>query len=185
MPWKGWNGRHSADTLSWWHGFDDYLDTKMGVNGMLSEQPRLYAPFQKLIETMKYKPETPEQAAARTEAQAERTRKNAAGWLDSAVLGSLKRHGNEEQMETYAVLKEAFLSGEVGSVEQVSAFEKSVTGRVIPKSERERLEMSLPIRSGRKIMTGAFHGTIRHGRRRSRSVRIRTVSDMTGMFTLL
>lgn len=75
---------------------------------MLSEQPHLYAPFQKLIDTMKYKPETPEQAAKRTEAQTERTRKNAASWLDSSVLASLKRYGNEEQMETYAVLREAF-----------------------------------------------------------------------------
>ena len=37
------------------------------------------------------------------------------------------------QMKTYAVLKESFLSGEAGSVEQISAFKKSVTGRVIPK----------------------------------------------------
>ncbi|MCR2050410.1 hypothetical protein NSB25_24515 [Acetatifactor muris] len=141
---------HGAGSLAheWWHGLDDYLGTKMGANGMLSEQPRLYAPFQKLIDTMKYKPETPEQAAARTEAQTERTRKNAAGWLDSAVLGSLKRHGSEEQMETYAVLKEAFLSGEAGSVEQISAFKKSVTGRVIPKSERERLEIFERMLSG-------------------------------------
>ena len=47
----------------------------MGAKGMLSERPRLYAPFQKLVDTMKYKPETPEQAAKRTEAQTERTRK--------------------------------------------------------------------------------------------------------------
>lgn len=134
---------HGAGSLAheWWHGFDDYLGAKMGAKGMLSEQPRLYPLFQKLIDTMKYKPETPEQAAKRTEAQSERTRKNAASWLDSAVLGSLKRYGNEEQMETYAVLREAFLSGETGSVEQISAFKKSVTGRVIPKSERERLEL--------------------------------------------
>ncbi len=45
------------------------LVTRMGAKGMLSEQPRLYALFQKLIDTMKYKPETPEQAAKRTEAQ--------------------------------------------------------------------------------------------------------------------
>lgn len=141
---------HGAGSLAheWWHGFDDYLGAKMGAKGMLSEQPRLYAPFQKLIETIKYKPETPEQAAKRTEAQTERTQKNAAGWLDSAVLGSLKRHGNEEQMETYAVLREAFLSGEAGSVEQISAFKKSVTGRVIPKSERERLELFEHMLSG-------------------------------------
>lgn len=42
-------------------------------------------------------------------------------------------------METYAALKEAFLSGEAGSVEKISAFKKSVTGRVIPKSERDQL----------------------------------------------
>lgn len=134
---------HGAGSLAheWWHGFDDYLGTRMGAKGFLSEQPRLYPLFQKLIDTMKYKPETPEQAAKRTEAQSERTRKNAASWLDSAVLGSLKRYGNEEQMETYAVLCEAFLSGETGSVERLSAFKKAVTGRVIPKSERERLEL--------------------------------------------
>ena len=141
---------HGAGSLAheWWHGLDDYLGTKMGAKGMLSEQPRLYAPFQKLIDTMKYKPETPEQAAKRTEAQTERTRKNAASWLDSSVLASLKRYGNKEQMETYAVLREAFLSGEPGSVEQISAFKKNVTGRVIPKSERERLEIFERMLSG-------------------------------------
>ena len=134
---------HGAGSLAheWWHGFDDYLGSQMGAKSFLSEQPRRYPLFQKLIDTMKYKSETPEQAAARTKAQTERTRKNAASWLDSAVLGSLKRYGNEAQMETYAVLREAFLEGEPGSVEQISAFKKSVTGRVIPKSERERLEI--------------------------------------------
>lgn len=55
---------HGAGSLAheWWHGFDDYLGAKMGAKGMLSEQPRLYPLFQKLIDTMKYKPETPEQA---------------------------------------------------------------------------------------------------------------------------
>ena len=33
----------------------------------------------------------------------------------------------KRQMETYAVLREAFLSGEPGSVEQISAFKKNVT----------------------------------------------------------
>ncbi len=49
---------HGAGSLAheWWHGLDDYLGTKMGAKGMLSEQPRLYVPFQKLIDTMKYKP---------------------------------------------------------------------------------------------------------------------------------
>ncbi|WP_373218604.1 LPD1 domain-containing protein [Ruminococcus sp. 5_1_39BFAA] len=166
---------HGAGSLAheWWHGLDDYLGTKMGAKGMLSEQPRLYAQFQKLIEAMKYKPETPEQAAKRTEAQTERTRKNAASWLDSAVLGSLKRHGNEEQMETYAVLREAFLSGEAGSVEQISAFKKSVTGRVIPKSERERLEIFEHMLSGMqaqeapqigRVETDFYRNSVRMGK---------------------
>ena len=157
----------------WWHGFDDYLGTKMGAKGLLSEQPRLYAPFQKLIETIKYKPETPEQAAARTEAQTERTRKNAAGWLDSAVLDSLKRHGSEEHMETYAVLREAFLSGEAGSVEQINAFKKSVTGRVIPKEMRERLEIFEHMLSGMqaqeppqigRVETDFYQNSVRMGK---------------------
>ena len=47
---------------------------------------------------------------ARTEAQVERTRKNAASWLDSAVLTPLKRVANDEMhMEAYAVLREEFL----------------------------------------------------------------------------
>lgn len=119
---------HGAGSLAheWWHGLDDYLGTKFGAKGMLSEHPALYAPFKKLIDTIKYKSETVEQAKARAQAQAERTRKNAAGWLDSAVLGSLKQHGNEEQLETYAALKEAFLSGKAGSVEQVNALKKKL-----------------------------------------------------------
>ncbi len=134
---------HGAGSLAheWWHGFDDYLGTKMGAKGMLSEQPRLYAPFQKLIDTIKYKPETPEQAAARTRAQGEQVRKNAAGLMDAVVLGSLQQHGSREPIKAYAALREAFLSGEAGSVERISAFRKTVTGRMIPKSERERLEL--------------------------------------------
>lgn len=40
------------------------------------------------------------------------------------------------------------MSGEAGSVEQLNAFKKSVTGRVIPKSERERLEIFEHMLSG-------------------------------------
>lgn len=166
---------HGAGSLAheWWHGFDDYLGTRMGANGFLSEQPRRYALFQKLIDTMKFKPETPEQAAARTDAQADRTRKNAAGWLDSAVLGALRRSGNEEHLERYAVLKEAFLSGEAGTVEQINAFKKEVTGRVIPKSERERLEIFEHILSSQqeqqapeigRVHTDFYRNSVRMGK---------------------
>ena len=133
---------HGAGSLAheWWHGLDDYLGTKMGAKGMLSEQPRLYAPFQKLIDTMKYKPETRnrQQSARKHKQNAPKKCGKLAGFLDYCLL---KRYGDQEQMKTYAVLREAFLSGEPGSVEQISAFKKNVTGRVIPKSERERLEI--------------------------------------------
>lgn len=153
---------HGAGSLAheWWHGFDDYLGTKMGADGFLSEQPRRHPLFQKLIDTMKYKPETLEQAAARTAAQTDRTRKNAESWLDSAVLGSLKRTGSEEYLERYAVLKEAFLSGEPDAVEQISAFKKEVTGHVIPKSERERLEIFAHILSSQQEQTTAEIGRV-------------------------
>ena len=133
---------HGAGSLAheWWHGLDDYLGTKMGAEGMLSEKPRLYAPFQKLIDTIKYKPETAEQAEKRMEVQNSRMKKNAESWLDSAVLGSLKRCGDESALEQYASLKAAFLSGEPGTVGKISALKKEKAGRVIPKSERERLE---------------------------------------------
>lgn len=123
----------------WWHGLDDYLGTEMGAKGMLSEQPNLYEPFQKLVDTMKYKPETPEQAAARTKTQTERTRKNAADWLDSAMLDSLKQYGNDEQMKAYEALKKEFLSGKDGSVTELSALKRSLTGRIIPKDMRNHL----------------------------------------------
>lgn len=125
----------------WWHGFDDYLGSKMGAKGLLSEQPRLYPLFQKLIDTMKYKPETLEQAAKRTDAQREQTRRNAEGFLDFAVLGALNRYGDEDVLKQYSVLKEAFLSGKTGSTDKVNVLKKSATGRVIPKSDRERLQV--------------------------------------------
>ena len=51
-------------------------------------------------------------------------------------------------MEAYAVLREEFLLGVPGSVEQLNDFKKSVTGRVIPKSERDRLEIFERMLSG-------------------------------------
>ena len=45
----------------------------------------------------------------------------------------MKRYGNESTLEQYVALKDAFLSGEVGSVDQISALKKSVSGHVIPK----------------------------------------------------
>ena len=166
---------HGAGSLAheWWHGLDDYLGTRMGAKGMLSEQPRLYAPFQKLIETIKYKTASPEQSAALNQAQKERTRQNAARWLDSLVLNSLKQYGTEEQIKTYAGLKEDFLSGEASAVKQISALKKAAAGRVIPKSERDRLEFWEQALAGmqaeevpqpRQIQTDFYRNSLRMGK---------------------
>jgi len=123
----------------WWHGLDDYLGTKLGAGGMLSENPRKHPLFAKLIDTIKYKPETSEQAAARSEAQDARTRRNAESWLKPAVFDYLNRSGDEKALSEYERLKTAFLSGEAGIVDKLNDLKKSVTGRVIPKEERDRL----------------------------------------------
>lgn len=123
----------------WWHGLDDYLGRKLGAGDYLSEKPRAYPLFQKLIDTIKYKPETPEQAAQRTEKTDARTRGNAERWLDSTMLYALKRKGDDAVLAEYDKLKTSFLSGEPGAVEKLSDFRKSTTGHVIPKSERETL----------------------------------------------
>lgn len=90
---------------------------------------------------MRYKPETPEQAAERTEKETDRHRKNAESWLPSTIGNALQHAGDEKVLASYEALKSAFLSGEVDSVEKLNALKKEVTGRVIPKEDRERLEV--------------------------------------------
>ncbi|MCP1109685.1 LPD1 domain-containing protein [Ohessyouella blattaphilus] len=123
----------------WWHGLDDHLGGKLGAGGLLSENPRKHPLMAKLIDTIKYKPETPEQAAARAGAQDARTRKNAEGWLQNAMLPALNRAGDDKALAEYEILKTAYLSGEPGSVDKLNDLKKSVTGRVIPKEDRDRL----------------------------------------------
>lgn len=130
-----------AGSLSheWWHGLDDYMGQKLGAKGFLSENPHKHPLFQKLIDTIKYKPETQEQAAKRNETQDTRTRRNAERWLDSIVLSSLKRKGGDKDLAQYEKLKTAYLRGERGSVDLLNDLKKSVSGHVIPKSERDKL----------------------------------------------
>lgn len=165
---------HGAGSLAheWWHALDDYLGTKMGTDGMLSERTYLYAPFKKLVDSMKYKLETPEQTAARIAAQTERILKNAVSSIDYAASASIERYGNEDQRKAYMELREKFLSGEEDSVEQISALKKSVTGRCIPKADRERLETFeriLRSTSGQKdkpgrVETDYYRNSVRMGK---------------------
>ena len=134
----------------WWHGLDDYLGAKMGVSGMLSEKPYKYSLFKKLIEVIKYKPETPEQAAARQEVQKAQTIRNAKNWLESTILPYINRLGDEKALFDYENLKTAFLDGELGSVDKLNDLKKSVTGRGIQKKNCDKLH----------IMEGILHESV-------------------------
>lgn len=80
---------------------------------------------------------------------------------------------NDWLPDTYAVLREEFLLGVPGSVEQLNDFKKSVTGRVIPKSERDRLEIFEHMLSGMqtqeppqigRVETDFYKNSIRMGK---------------------
>lgn len=133
---------HGAGSLAheWWHALDDYMGKRYGAREFLSENPRPFPLFAKLIATIKYKPETTEQAAKRMQAQNENTRRGAEYCLDSAVHYYIKNYGDERSQEKYAALKTAFLSGEFGTVRKICELKKEVYGHVVPKSDREALE---------------------------------------------
>jgi hypothetical protein len=124
----------------WWHGLDDFLGKKYGANTLLSETQHKHPLFSKLIDTIKYKPATPEQAAASAQASDARTLRNAESWLKSIVEPYINK-GGDEALAAYTPLKEAFLRGESGSTDKMSALKKSIVERVIPKEDRERLVM--------------------------------------------
>lgn len=123
----------------WWHGLDDFLGTKLSAKGYLSDNPRVFPLITQLIDTMKYKPETVEQAATRTASSSEQYRKNAESWLNPLVLSYLSK-GSADDIAKYEMLKARFLNGEKGAVEELSELKKAVYGRVIPKSDREKLQ---------------------------------------------
>ena len=123
----------------WWHGLDDYLGTKLGLKGMLSENPRKHPLFEKLIHTIKYKSETTEQAAVRAKARDAQTRRSAERYLEMDVGNVLKRNGDDKIHAVYETLKTTFLSGEPGTVDKLNELNKSMTGRIIPKEARDRL----------------------------------------------
>jgi len=93
----------------WWHGLDDYLGRQYGVK-WLSEHPKAHPLMQKLLDTIRYKLETPEQAAEKRAAEDARIRRNGESWLNSTVMQTLQRHG-DTAMEAYASTREAFLRG--------------------------------------------------------------------------
>ncbi|MBQ1436967.1 MAG: hypothetical protein IIZ07_03415 [Ruminococcus sp.] len=133
---------HGAGSLAheWWHALDDYLGGIKGANGMLSERARRYEPMRKLIEAITTKPETYEQAKARTERNNEIQIKNATSWVDSLMKRSVERANDPAISEQYAAAKAAFLVGAEGSVDRLSNLKKQITGHVIPKDDRQNLQ---------------------------------------------
>lgn len=136
---------HGAGSLAheWWHALDDYLGMKLGASKCLTENKKLYGElpaFQALVDTMKYKMETEEQAKERVKTESERTRKRAGAYLDS-VMRSAVGNMDEEQKAAYNILREDYLSGVIAAVQRINALRKQATGHAIPKAERQNLEL--------------------------------------------
>lgn len=125
----------------WWHGLDDFLGSKFNANGYLSDRPRQCPQFQKLVETIKYKPATPEQMSEAAATAGARTRQNAESWLKAEVEPSIRRSGDEGALAEYEALKNAFLNGEKGCVDKLSELKKNITSHVIPREIRQKLEI--------------------------------------------
>lgn len=141
----------------WWHGLDDYLGHLSDGKKYLSESTRKYVLFDKLLDTIKYKPETPEQAAMRTEKQRAQMIKNAEYYLDAQLLYCMRQYGDDQTKAEYTQLKAAFLGGAPDALEQLSAFKKRLSGHIIPKSEREYLagiQHILKLKASEKLTVG-------------------------------
>lgn len=123
----------------WWHGLDDFLGTKLSAKGYLSDNPRVLPLIAQLIDAMKLKPETLEQAEMRTKSSKEMLIRNAESWVKSIVYPYISK-GSEDNIAKYEILKVKFLNGEQGSVEKLNELKKAVYGRVIPKSDCETLQ---------------------------------------------
>ena len=141
---------HGAGALAheWWHGLDDYLGGLKGAHGMLSDHPSIYEPMKRLVDAIKYKTETPEQAKARTEQSNARQRKSAEAWVDSVMKSTVYHTDEPIIIERYESLKADFLKGEPDTVFKLSALKKEITGHVIPKSTCQDLEVQEYIMRG-------------------------------------
>ena len=141
---------HGAGSLAheWWHGLDDYLGGQKGASSMLSQRPNLYEPMKKLVDAIKYKLESPEQAKARTRQMNERQRRSAEVWIDSTMKSLIYHTDEPSVIDQYEAIKADFLSGVEGSVDRLSDLKKQLTGHVIPKTVRNDLEVQEYIMRG-------------------------------------
>ena len=122
----------------WWHALDDYLGHQLGAGTFLSERPTHYEPFAALLSAIKYKPETEEQAQARILDQLSDDDRRMEQALEIYVERYLK---TPEARAAFPALKSAFLSGDVESVEGMSRLTKEDGSGVIPKKQREYMQL--------------------------------------------
>ena len=141
---------HGAGALAheWWHGLDDYLGGLKGARGMLSDNPSIYEPMKRLVDAIKYKTETYEQAKARTEQSNARQRKSAEAWVDSVMKSTVYHTDEPIIIERYESLKADFFKGEPDTVSKLSFLKKEITGHVIPKTTCQDLEVQEYIMRG-------------------------------------
>ena len=141
---------HGAGALAheWWHGLDDYLGGLKGARGMLSDNPSIYEPMKRLVDAIKYKTETYEQAKARTEQSNAWQRKSAEAWVDSVMKSTVYHTDEPIIIERYESLKADFFKGEPDTVSKLSFLKKEITGHVIPKTTCQDLEVQEYIMRG-------------------------------------
>lgn len=144
----------------WGHAFDDIMGKQLGLNGFMTENimdKRVPVSMKHLLDTMKYRPETEEEAQTRNMKRLEYDKKRLDGLLQQ-VLPEGKM--DDAQKKEWERLKEEIksIADERGTgvkteeqdgnhrvkwigekVEELSDFRKSVTGHIITKDIRNQL----------------------------------------------
>ena len=104
--------------------------------------------MKKLVDAIKFKSETLDQAKERIEKSNARQRKSAEAWVDSVMKSTVYHTDDPIIIERYEALKDDFLKGEPDTVFKLSSLKKEITGHVIPKSTCQDLEVQEYIMRG-------------------------------------
>ena len=97
--------------------------------------------MKRLVDTIKFKSETPEQAKARIEQSNAQQRKSAEAWVDSVMKSTVYHTDEPIIIERSDALKADFLKGVPDTVFKLSVLKKEITGHVIPKSTCQDLKV--------------------------------------------
>lgn len=122
----------------WWHSLDDYLGTQMGAGGFLSECPDTYESAKELVDTIRYRMETPEEAENRVDEQVNRYKKLAGSFLDKLMEKGL--HGDEAE-EKFKEVREDYLAGKPDSIERIASLYKRLIKMPLSSPDKHNLEI--------------------------------------------